>query len=167
MEKEKDKQDKQDKQDKPGGVQTRDEYLEIFGQRLKEVRQQLKLLQKDFAASLEVSGSFLSEIEKGKANPGFDVLRKMYLIYNVNLHYLLGGQGEPFIDKTEASVSPSTAIGHEKEKLHELIFYIENAPVVRYAVYEFFSNYLYKNKGMVEEDMQKHKEYLLKKKQSD
>jgi len=143
----------------------KDEFLEEFGQRLKEIRQQLKLLQKDFAAGLEVSGSFLSEIEKGKTNPGFDVLRKIYVNYNVNLHYLMDGSGRPFVDQMRAvSASVSTIIsGPDREKLEELFYYIENAPVVRYAVYEFFSNYLYKNKGMIEEDMQKHRSYLQKK----
>jgi len=141
----------------------KDEYLEAFGKRLKEVRQQLKLLQKDFAAGLDVSGSFLSEIEKGKANPGFDVLKKIYLNYNINLHYLLNGQGEPFIGNMEMSDLFAGLTGPEKEKLHELLHYIQNAPVLRYAVYEFFSNYLYRNRGMVEEDMRKHEVYLKKK----
>jgi len=152
--------DKDNQNDK----QMKDEFLEEFGQRLKEIRQKLKLLQKDFAAGLEVSGSFLSEIEKGKTNPGFDVLRKIYINYHVNLHYLMDGSGEPFVDETQVAYrAVSTTIsGPDREKLDELLFYIEKAPVVRYAVYEFFSNYLYKNKGMIEEDMQKHHDYLHK-----
>ena len=150
--------------DKQNEKNLKDEFLEDFGQRLKEVRQLLKLLQKDFAASLEVSGSFLSEIEKGKANPGFDVLTKIYLNYDINLHYLIDGRGEPFVSKmgTVSQVESSILSGPDREKMEELLYYIEKAPVVRYAVYEFFSNYLYKNKGMIEEDMQKHRDYLQK-----
>lgn len=153
--------------DKQNDSQSRDVTLEEFGQRLKEIRQQLRLLQKDFAASLEVTGSFLSEVEKGKANPGFDVLKRIYYVYNVNLNYLIDGIGEPFVDRNQPAVPISSATGLEKEKLQELLFYIENAPVVRYAVYEFFSNYLYKNKGMIEEDMEKIRKYLNKKKQEE
>ncbi|MGE5340648.1 MAG: helix-turn-helix domain-containing protein [Candidatus Omnitrophota bacterium] len=147
------------------GTQDKNKYLEEFGKRLKEIRQQLKLLQKDFAASLDVSGSFLSEIEKGKANPGFDVLRKIYLLYHVNLHFLLNGQGDPFIQQAEPASPDLPLTGQEKEKFEELMYYVKNAPVVRYAVYEFFSHYLYKNKGMIEEDMGKHRHYVEEKKQ--
>jgi transcriptional regulator with XRE-family HTH domain len=152
------------KSDKQTDAQVKDEYLEEFGQRFKEIRQQLRMLQKDLAAGLDVSGSFLSEIENGKTNPGFDFLKKIYINYNVNLHYLLDGRGEPFIDKTNMTLSSSPPTSPENEKLKELLYYIENAPVVRYAVYEFFSNYQYKNRGMIEEDMLKHHEYLQKKK---
>lgn len=147
--------------------QSKNEYLEEFGQRVKEVRQHLKLLQKDFAAGLEVSGSFLSEIEKGKANPGFDVMRKFFDNYNINLSYLLKGSGELFVTEGSAPTALGSKIltGPDLEKLQELLFYVENAPVVRYAIYEFFSNYMYRNKGMIEEDMKKHKAYLEKKKQ--
>lgn len=153
--------------DKQYGGQSRKSSLEEFGQRFKEIRHHLKLLQKDFAANLDVTGSFLSEVEKGKAKPGLDVLRRLYLSYNVNLNYLLDGFGEPFLNRSESASPISSATGLEKEKLQELLFYIENAPVVRYAVYEFFSNYLYKNKGMIEEDMEKIRKYLQKKKQDE
>jgi len=51
----------------------------------------------------------------------------------------------------------------DREKLHELLFYIERAPVVRYSVYEFFSTYLFRNKEMIEEDIQRYQEYFFKK----
>jgi len=147
--------------DKP----VKDEFLEEFGQRFKEVRQQLKLLQKDLAAGLEVTGSYLSEIEKGKVNPGFDILKRLYLEYNVNIHFLLDGKGDPILsyEGKEKSMNRMVLSDSDREKLHELLFYIERAPVVRYSVYEFFSTYLFRNKEMIEEDIQRYQEYFFKK----
>ncbi len=142
------------------------EDLKAFGERLKEARSQLKLLQKDFAANLDVSGSFLSELEKGKAKPGFDVLRKMYFLYNINIHYLIDGQGELFVKKDLASIVGPDDLSAESRTLRELLYYIENAPVVKYAVFEYFATYLHKNKDLVKGEMKKHRQFLRDRKKS-
>ncbi len=40
--------------------------------------------------------------------------------------------------------------GEEKETVEELLYYLENAPVVRFAVLEYFMNYLYQHKDMID-----------------
>ena len=140
------------------------EELRAFGERLKEARLQLKLLQKDFAANLDVSGSFLSELEKGKTKPGFDVLKKMYFLYNINIHYLIDGKGDLFIKKDLSSIVDPDDSSAESRTLRELLYYIENAPVVKYAVFEYFATYLHKNKDLVKVEMKKHRQFLRDKK---
>ncbi|MCX6581484.1 MAG: helix-turn-helix transcriptional regulator [Candidatus Aminicenantes bacterium] len=62
--------------------------LIAFGRRLKDIRRKLIIPQKDFAEKLQMSGSFLSEVEKGKAKPGYEFLKSLILKFNINLIYL-------------------------------------------------------------------------------
>lgn len=70
-------------------------FLEI-GQRLKSVRKELDLQQKDMAAALKMPASYLSEIESGKGNPGPDFFIKLFSEYNISMDYLVLGIGDMF-----------------------------------------------------------------------
>jgi len=64
-----------------------------IGDRIKQIRQMLKLTQKTFATSLGISAGFVSDIEKGKKFPGSQVLISLKKTYNINLDWLLTGDG--------------------------------------------------------------------------
>ncbi|MCK5057081.1 MAG: helix-turn-helix transcriptional regulator [Candidatus Aminicenantes bacterium] len=66
------------------------------GSRIKLTREKLNLIQKDFAAELEISPPSLSEIETGRNRPGIELLVKLAERFNVNLYYILLGIGEMF-----------------------------------------------------------------------
>ena len=48
------------------------------------------LTQTDFAKAIEVKQSQVSEWLRGKAKPGYDILKRMALAYNVSADYFLG-----------------------------------------------------------------------------
>jgi len=48
----------------------------------------------------------------------------------------------------------------ENETLKELLYYMENAPMVKHSVFSYFLLYLYENKEVIKEDMEKHRAYL-------
>lgn len=73
------------------------ETVTDVGLRIKAVRQQLRLQQKEMAAVLQMAASYLSEIEGGKANPGPEFFLKLVYDYNVNPNYLFLGTGEMFL----------------------------------------------------------------------
>jgi transcriptional regulator with XRE-family HTH domain len=141
--------------------------LAAFGERLLEARQQLRLKQKEMAPDLEVSASALSGLEKGKSKPSYDVLKRLYKRFNIDLHYLIDGMGDALINRelqTGLNLDDTTM---EDEKIKELLYYMENAPMVKFAVLEFLSNYLFEKKNAIKEDMEKHRQFLqrVKKKQ--
>ena len=72
------------------------ELVEAFGFRVKAIRENLRLKQKEFAAKLELSESYICQIEKGKANPTFEFFYKLVSRVNVNMNYLFYGEGEMF-----------------------------------------------------------------------
>ena len=61
-----------------------------FEEILKEFLNDNRLTQTAFALSIGVKQSQVSEWLKGKAKPGYDMLKKMALTYNVSADYFLG-----------------------------------------------------------------------------
>ncbi|EHO40400.1 helix-turn-helix domain protein [Caldithrix abyssi DSM 13497] len=65
--------------------------------RLNILIKKLGLAKKDFAKSINVSPGNLSDWLKGKSEPSSKALIRICEIYNVNLNWLLTGQGNMFL----------------------------------------------------------------------
>jgi transcriptional regulator with XRE-family HTH domain len=131
--------------------------LIAFGQRLKDTRKNLDIQQKDFAEKLRMSGSFLSEVEKGKAKPGYDFIKNLIVIFDMNPLYLFTGEGPAFTREIKEPVSTGLRIEitENKEIFEEMFRYFTDAPAVKYAVLEFFKKYLFDHKEMIEFELKK------------
>ena len=97
----------------------------------------------------------MSEIEAGKKNPGIDVLEKLHHLYNVNISYLFTGEGDLFIqpwekEKKEPKTPASKELSDEMILTRKMMWHVMNIPVVRYAMLEAFSTYMYEKGDMVE-----------------
>ena len=64
--------------------------------RIKAVRETLKLSQRKFGEKLGVSRDVISNIEYGRVKPKALLLRHMCQLYGVNEHWLETGEGEMF-----------------------------------------------------------------------
>src|SRR3569832_2180226 len=62
--------------------------------RIKRIREQEGLTQKDFSAKIGISRSFLSEIEAGKVKPSIEALIGIVLSFQIDTHWLLAGDIE-------------------------------------------------------------------------
>jgi transcriptional regulator with XRE-family HTH domain len=111
-----------------------------FGQRVKAVRDSLHLLQKDFAAQIGISGSFLSDIEAGKTRASFEFFYHITKVYNVNPMFLLHGKGEMFL---KGDNEPAIDYGPDSDFIREMIDHMRQIPVIRFAVLEFYQRYLF------------------------
>ncbi|MCP4153960.1 MAG: helix-turn-helix transcriptional regulator [bacterium] len=147
------------------GSNTKDRN-KLIGERIKKIREHLGLKQKEFAESMSIQSSYLSEIESGKKNASTETLNKLFDIHNINISYLFTGEGNYFIQKEENGASHQkktlSQLNAATDLMDELYWYLENIPVVRFAVIEFFKGYLYEKRGMVEEEVTK-----LQKKETD
>ena len=65
---------------------------EMFSEILKEFLEEQNLTQKAFASKIGVKQSQVSEWLHGKAKPGYDILKKMSLAFNISADYFLGIQ---------------------------------------------------------------------------
>ena len=93
-----------------------------IGKRIKQIRKALNLTQEDFCKYLDTSKASLSEIENGKYKAGNELLEKLVKKYNVNLHFVIVGEGDMFISTTASPVSAnsrSSSSGPEKEGIQK------------------------------------------------
>jgi transcriptional regulator with XRE-family HTH domain len=124
---------------------------ELIGKCIRNIREHLGMKQKELAQTLDIASGYLSEIEAGKKNPGIDVVEKLHSLYNVNISYLFTGEGGLFIQpKGKKKKGPSDEMTLAKN----MMWYVMNIPVVRYAMLEFFRTYMYEKGNMVEEDVE-------------
>ncbi|MCX6584874.1 MAG: helix-turn-helix domain-containing protein [Candidatus Aminicenantes bacterium] len=140
----------------PGSQAGSDTTLD-FGNRLKIARGQLHLSQRDFAAQLDIAGSYLSEIESGKTRPGFEFFYKTSKLFKINPVYLLHGEGGVFLD-TERQWYHDIDFGSLNREVHDLIWHLFNAPTVSHAMLEFFARYKYANEDFITAEIKKTRE---------
>jgi transcriptional regulator with XRE-family HTH domain len=74
-------------------------------QRFRELRKALSLNQQELASFFGVDQSFISKVEKGETWLRLELLEKMRNTHNVNLDWLISGEGDMF--RTRAVQEPS------------------------------------------------------------
>ncbi len=129
--------------------------LEEFGNRVKDVRKKLKLSQKEFGEAVQLSPSFISDIESGRSRAGYDFFYHVSRILNVNLYYLVFGIGSMFesASLTQAILPDSKPIGQQIENIGELTWYMEHSPLFKHTILGFSSKFLLDNLEIIEKDI--------------
>ncbi len=69
------------------------------GQRFKEIRQALNMPQDKFGEKIGLSKSGVSAVENDKTFVSIEILRTLFIDYDVNLNYLIVGSGSIFNSK--------------------------------------------------------------------
>jgi transcriptional regulator with XRE-family HTH domain len=134
------------------------ELLEV-GKRLIMVRERLDLKQKQLAAELGLSSSYLSDIEKGKVNPGFNFLMRIYRKYKVSLDWLLFNEGDMFcgIGIKERGRLPEFDYGDQTERVIEMLDIMDKSPFfLSYMMSQYIKSY-YEYENVISKDLEKHK----------
>ncbi len=62
--------------------------------RIKQVRELLKLTQKELANKLEIGQSTVADVEKGRIYPNPIYIEKLHEIFDINLNWLICGSGK-------------------------------------------------------------------------
>lgn len=134
------------------------EYLLELGNRVKMIRKELRISQKDFANKINTSGSYLSEIEAGKSKPGYDFLFNISKICNVSLAYVLHGVGEMFTGIDYGPLVTGKEPEHDHiDTLEELIWYLERSPLLKHNVMGFAAKFIYDNETAIKKEIEKYK----------
>jgi transcriptional regulator with XRE-family HTH domain len=135
-----------------------EDHLTEYGKRLRDVRRVLDISQKDFAAQLFVSPSFLSEIESGKTKPGYNFLLKLAAVFDVNPAWLLLGKGAMFFKDETASTIANDEFGDHTESIRELLWYFKHSPLVKLSVMAFASKFLLDNEDIIKKDIERNQQ---------
>jgi len=81
--------------------------------RIKEIRQHLKISQREFAKLIYVSYGYLSEIETGQKEVNNRLIHLISSAFSVNKHWLLTGEGRMFNSTPEEKLEKITSLFNE------------------------------------------------------
>jgi len=103
-------------------------------ERIKEIRAALNLTQKELSSRLKVSNSTLSDVEKDKYNPNFELIRGLVDVFKVNIYYLLFGEGEMFIEPGKDQFRQLEGLANRNEGIRKFLYYFEHSAIFRYII---------------------------------
>jgi len=84
-------------------VKFKNEELGVFAIRIKQLRESLKMTQKEFSEEIGITASALSSYEKNLKNPSIAVAKKIAETFNVSIDWLCG-----LSDKIKNNYEPET-----------------------------------------------------------
>jgi transcriptional regulator with XRE-family HTH domain len=80
-----------------------DKELQLFKsirRRLREIRKELKLTQREFGESSGIDRRYIAKVECGSQNPSFKFMRSISIKHKISLDWLLYGVGNKFVQAT-------------------------------------------------------------------
>lgn len=78
--------------------------------RLKEVRKELKMTQREFGETAGIDRRYVAKVECGSQNPSFKFLRSISIKHKISLDWMLYGIGDRFVVAEEDSYGPELVI---------------------------------------------------------
>ncbi len=137
----------------PKAIEATKENIKTIGLRLKEIRNTLRIKQKDLAAALDIAGCYLSELEHGKGNPCHAFFYKLSTRFGVSLDYLFLGEGDMFL-KSKTLKDKEKELENEKTMtIESLTRLIDISPMFKYQVLGFAAKFKYDNERIIREDI--------------
>ena len=89
--------------------------MSTFGNRLKQIRKELVLSQEALGKAINTTKSYISLVERDKNKLSAESFEILLLKFNVNINYLLGEIGTPFL--TQKNYDYKNEIRSELEKI--------------------------------------------------
>ncbi len=111
-----------------------------MGKRLKAVREALTHTLDSMCEAADISRSYLSEFERGQKIPNSKYLKYLFDAHNVNIHFILSGEG-PMFNISREEQKRLYNFGKYEEEIKDLLYHITNVPHALYAVLGFFTEY--------------------------
>jgi len=128
-----------------------------IGMRLKDIRIQLRVSQRDMAETLKIAPSYLCEIESGRANPGPEFFVRLIKHYNVNLNYVFG---DPNASPTEpapvVSAKPQDfSLDDEIDSIEEIVWLLQNSKYFKNTMLAYANETIDKERALIEKRLPK------------
>ncbi len=143
--------------------------LNEVGNRLKAVREELKLTMDQMREISGYSKSLISSAENGLKKPSVLYLYALYDRYNVSIHYILNGKGPMFLPVLAVEEEKPEVSGLEREEASEafiqsddnirrLLYLMEHVDMVRFAVLSHFIEYKTQHKRLIDDLLEEKRE---------
>lgn len=130
-------------------------FIDPCGARFKKIRDSLNLTQEQMKEKLFIGGGSLSEIENDKYKPNYYLLHSLVRVFNVNLYYLMFGEGEMFSKEPEFRFKYREDSVISKEPIKQLLYYLENSNTVQLKIMQSFLRIYEDEKQMISVEMGK------------
>jgi transcriptional regulator with XRE-family HTH domain len=128
-----------------------------IGKRVREVRKYFRLSQKEMADNLEMSSSYLSEIECGKANPGPEFFLKFSNDYNISIDYLFHGIGSMFLGSYQKIKEEEFNFDEDIYSIEKLVWLMEHSQFYKNTILSFASKFLFDNESIIKKSIERNK----------
>jgi len=110
--------------------------------------------QREFAEGIDMSKSFISDIEKGSSKAGYKFFNNVSKAYNVNLVYLVHGEGEMFNQRDAAHSSGNREIGEPIDNVGDMLWYMERSPLMLHTIIGFATKLLHDNEAHIKKEIE-------------
>jgi transcriptional regulator with XRE-family HTH domain len=129
-----------------------------IGNRIKVYRETIGMNQKEFSEKIDMSASYLSEIETGKHGIGFSFLIRLASAVNINLNWLLTGKGNIFLRESGKKNSgyENFDFGDQTENIREILDCFKLSPLVQLTVISFARKFMLTHESIIQKDIEKH-----------
>jgi len=127
-----------------------------FPERLVLIRKTLGFNQKDFAQKLNMSPATLSEVEAGKYRPHHDFFFNLAKECDINLHFLILGEGKMFRDPIEEFGKSTVALSVNKEDMRSFFWYFQRSRIMQYHILGSFRSILGKERGAIQKEVEEY-----------
>ncbi len=126
--------------------------------RFMEFRLKHHLTQAELSKKLRVNQSTISRIENMESLPSTELLMKLIEYFDLSPKWLLSGIGE-----ITGFATGNIDGKPDQEEYEDLLFHLENVPLVREFILTNFLVFRFKNKRMIEKFLEEHKRIRVKK----
>ncbi|UCH96495.1 MAG: helix-turn-helix transcriptional regulator [Candidatus Aminicenantes bacterium] len=127
-----------------------------LGQRLQNLLHALGLQQKEMALAAGLNSGYLSDLISGKRkNPGIETILKIANTFNVNLNYLLLGEGEMFLPDKDEVLKKEKELKLELDNIDDLYRLMKKSNFVRNTVMGYASKVCIDNEATIRKENEK------------
>jgi transcriptional regulator with XRE-family HTH domain len=143
-----------------------------MGNRLRTLREQLGLNQREFAAKMGMVNTYISALETAYTGPGYYSFYQLAKYHKISPLYLLHGIEPAFIDQEKKQEEPKIqekepepgkkakpgppTFGNDNPQIKEMLSYFERSPMVKHSVLGFFAKFVIEYKDLIEKDIEIH-----------
>lgn len=107
----------------------------FIGERIRELRAEKGLLQRELATVIHVAPNTISQFESGKANPSYEVLISLATFFDVSTDYLLGRTDDFGNVVSTAQAQTYSADVQELVDIYDSLDEMHRVQVLEYARY--------------------------------
>lgn len=120
--------------------------------KMRKIRKALGYTQVQMVSFFEIGRANYSRIEKGEIFPTAAILNALSREFHVSLDWLIANEGEMFIlQKQKKDATDNLDPGKHSQEISDLLFHMENVPMVMHSILGFFLEYKQKNQQIIQE----------------